>query len=204
MWLLITFIIVWALSPGPVVIMTLHESRKHGLKSGIAVASGATLTSILMVVMALFLHSAGISAILDLDSMTIIEQAGAFGIILMGLHVGYRSLMPSTSETTLSNLNSKTRFGFGQGMMVMATYIPQALVYYNVIIPQTVELESITMAIIVLGGLKIALIFGWHALVAFMATHAQNKLKVNSKYLGKIFEVATACLIVVLGINILI
>ena len=53
MWLLITFIIIWAISPGPVAIMTLHESRKHGVMAGIAVSGGASLTALLMVVLGL-------------------------------------------------------------------------------------------------------------------------------------------------------
>lgn len=203
MWLLITFIVIWALSPGPVMVMTLHETRKHGLLSGIAVSSGATVTSILMVIMAIILHSVGFSAILDMDSMTAIEQIGALGIILMGLNAGYKSLIPRNNETS-SEISSSTRFGFAQGMMVMATYIPQALIYYSVVIPQTVEPQAIMTAIIILGGLKVALIFGWHSLAAIVINRAQTVVKTNNKQIGKFFEVATACLIVALGINILI
>lgn len=201
MWLLITFIIIWAISPGPVVVMTLHEARKNGLMAGIAVSGGAALTAALMVIMALFLHMAGFSAILDLDGMMIIERIGALGIIGMGLYAGYKSLMPS-DNTSKSDVDSNARFGFVQGMMVMATYIPQALVYYNVVVPQTIDPESIMTTIILLGSLKVALIFGWHAAIAFMATRTQKL--VNTNRFGKFFEVATACLIIGLGINILI
>ncbi len=200
MWLLVTFITIWALSPGPVAVMTLHESRKHGFKAGVAVSGGATLTATLMVVAAVLLHIAGVSAILESDNLMVIERIGALGIIIMGLYAAYKSLWAEDDNT--DDINPGTKFGFVQGMMVMATYIPQALIYYNVIVPQTVEPQTIITAMIALGMLKVVLIFGWHSGIAFMATRAQNW--VGSNRFGKVFEIATACLIMGLGINILV
>lgn len=202
MWLLITFITIWAISPGPVAVMTLHESRKHGLMAGVAVSAGATLTSALMVIMGLFVHTIGFSAILDSEGMTMIERVGAVGIILMGLYAAYKSLWSSDEKTSKDDVQNMNKIGFIQGMMVMATYIPQALIYYNMIVPQTVEPETVITAIIALGSLKVILIFGWHSGIAFVATRAQNW--VGSKRFGKVFEIATAGLIMLLGINILI
>lgn len=202
MWLLITFIAIWALSPGPVAVITLHETRKHGLMAGVAVSGGATLTATLMVIGALFIHAVGFSAILDSDGMIVIERIGAFGIILMGMYAGYKSLWASTNEAVTNNMEPNTKLGFIQGVMVMATYIPQALIYYNMIVPQTVDSEAIITTIIALGTLKVVLIFGWHAGIAFIASRTQNL--VGSKRFGKVFEVVTACLIMGLGINILV
>lgn len=202
MWLLITFITIWAISPGPVAVMTLHESRKHGLMAGVAVSAGATLTAALMVIMGLFVHTIGFSAILDSEGMTMIERVGAVGIILMGLYAAYKSLWSSDEKTSKDDVQNMNKIGFIQGMMVMATYIPQALIYYNMIVPQTVEPETVITAIIALGSLKVILIFGWHSGIAFVATRAQNW--VGSKRFGKVFEIATAGLIMLLGINILI
>lgn len=202
MWLLISFIAIWALSPGPVAVITLHETRKHGLMAGVAVSGGATLTAMFMVIGALFIHAIGFSAILDSHGMIIIEQIGAFGIILMGIYAGYKSLWTTADETVRSNTNSTNKLGFVQGMMVMATYIPQALIYYTMIVPQTVEPDAIMPTIIALGTLKVVLIFGWHSAIAFIATHAQNW--VGSNRFGKFFEISTACLIMGLGINILV
>lgn len=83
----------------------------------------------------------------------------------------------------------------------MATYIPQALVYYLLIVPQTVEPSAIITSIIVLGTLKVIMIFGWHAGIAFVANRTQSWT--GSNRFGKLFEVATAGLIMLLGINIL-
>lgn len=92
MWLLVTFIVIWALSPGPVTVLTLHKSRKNGLFSGIAVTSGATVTSLLMVIGGILLYSACFSTILASDNMILIERIGAIGIIIMGMLAAYKSL----------------------------------------------------------------------------------------------------------------
>ncbi|GEM_PF-2405240 len=203
MVLLITFIIIWALSPGPVAVMTLHESRKNGLMTGVGVAGGATITSILMVMMALAIYSTEFSTLIASDSgmMQSIEQIGALGIIIMGMIAGYKSLWAKHDEST-SDSQTNTKFAWLQGMMVMATYIPQALVYYNVIVPKTVEPYAVVSTIILLGTVKVILIFGWHVMIAFVATRSQNWM--TNKRFGKTLELATACLIMALGINILI
>lgn len=204
MGLLITFIIVWALSPGPVAVLTLHESRKNGFMAGVAISGGATLTSILMVIMAGVLYTVGFPTVPESDNtlMTLIERLGAFGIIFMGMYAGYKSLWSSNDNTNQTDSNPKTKRQWVQGMMVMATYIPQALFFYSVIIPQTVDTQSILTTIIVLGTVKVILIFGWHSIIAFIATRSQRWMG-NPRF-GKVLEVTTACLIMVLGLNILI
>lgn len=201
MWLLITFITIWAVSPGPVAVMTLHETRKRGLMAGISVSAGAALTSVLMVISALVVHMIGFSTILESDSMIVIERIGALGIVLMGLYAGYKSLWSVDDKKSNDDTNPSNKFGFAQGMLVMATYIPQALIYYNMIIPQTVQPETVMTTIIVLGTLKVTLIFGWHALIALIANRSHNL--VSNKRFGKFFEISTACLIMALGLNIL-
>lgn len=204
MWLLITFIAIWALSPGPVAVITLHETRKHGFMAGVAVSSGATLTALLMVISALLIHIIGLTTIIDSNEMVIIEHIGAFGIIFMGMYAGYKSLWSSTDKPAQQdNTTSNNKLGFIQGMMVMATYIPQALIYYTMIVPQTVQPETIMTAILALGTLKVILIFGWHSAIAFIAIRTQNWVGGN-KHFGKFFEIATACLIMGLGLNILV
>ena len=204
MWLLISVIVVWALSPGPVAVMTVHESRKSGLMSGVAISGGATITSLLMVMMAIVLHAIGFSTVHESDNlmMTMIERVGAFGIILMGLSAGYKSLWANREDVDDNHANSSTKMNWVQGMMVMATYIPQALVFYCMVIPQTVDPQAVISTIILLGTLKVILIFGWHAGIAYVATRSQNWMG-NPRF-GKLFEVATACLIMALGINILV
>lgn len=200
MWLLITFITIWAVSPGPVAVITLHESRKHGLMAGVAVSAGATLTSALMVLMGVIVHLIGFSAIIESHGMVTIERIGAIGIISMGIYAAYKSIW-SVQDTNQDATPFLNKVGFIQGMMVMATYIPQALIYYNMIIPQTIEPDSILSAILLLGTLKVVLILGWHSGIAYIATRT-NLWGGNNRF-GKLFEVATAGLMMLLGINIL-
>lgn len=202
MWLLITFITIWALSPGPVAVMTVHQAHKYGLPASIAVAGGATLTSILMVGGGLLIHTAGFSPMLESDHMFYIERMGAMGIIGMGLYAGYKSLFSQPDDTTETSVDFNIRAGFGQGMLVMTTYTPQALIFYNLIVPQSVERDAILTTIVTVGTLKVVLIFGWHTLIAMVATRSQNWLA--NKSFSTALEVATALLLVALGINILI
>ena len=202
MSLLIVFIMVWALSPGPVAVMTLHKAKKQGYMSGVAVACGATLTSALMVIAALLIHFLGFNAISDTSEFIVIERLGAFGIIVMGLYAGYKSLGFVKNQDDTPEVPTNHRLGFIQGMMIMATYIPQAVIFYTVIVPQSISTESILPVIIGLGSLKVALILVWHSLIAVMATKAQRWL--DNQRVGKGLDVATACLLVGLGINILI
>ena len=203
MWLLISFIVVWAISPGPVFMITIHEARKNGFLAGLAVSGGASVTSLAMVAMGLIVHHAGFSTFIEQDGMLFFEKAGAIGIIGMGLYAGYKSLAADKKESVSSDLSAKMQFGFGQGLMIMATYIPQALVYYNVIIPRTISFSQVAPTIVVLGALKVALIFGWHAMVAWLATRKQKIITLNKSPSGKVFEALTSVLIVGLGINIL-
>lgn len=202
MWLLITFIVIWAVSPGPVAVMTLKEARRNGSSAGVAVSAGASLTATIMVIAALIVHAAGLSLVLESDSMALVEKLGAVGITLMGLYAGYRCLR-SASDKAVNSLD-KPRSGvcFVQGMAIMATYIPQALIYYNIIIPQSVELASVFTAIVALGALKVGLIFFWHAGLALVATRSRARL--SNRPLSKALELSLACLIVAMGLNILI
>lgn len=207
MWLLISFIIIWTLSPGPVALMTFHRARKQGLLAGVAVAGGATATTLLLVLMALFLQCVGFSANFAAERMLLVERGGALGIILMGMYAGYKSLLFHSDDTATGKISSGkelpgTKAGFVQGMMVTVAHAPQALLFYNVLVAQTVEPQAIPLAIIILGSLKITLVLGWHAAIAFCAT--RTLVWNGNKRFGKFFEVTAAGLIVVLGINILI
>ena len=202
MWLLITFVIVWALSPGPIMVMTMHKTRKYGLMAGVAVAGGASLTATLMVLCAMFIQSTGLSAIVETNLMVLVERIGASIIVSMGLFAGYRSLANNANKKTFGNANAQTHAGFLQGMMIMGTYFPQALMYYNLLVPQSIDTDAITIAIAGLGALKVLLIFGWHSGIAFITVHTENWALDNR--FGQVLEVATACIMVGLGVNVLI
>ena len=201
MWLLITFIILWAVTPGPVFIMTIQETRKHGSRRGIALSSGATATSVIMVLIALLIHSTGFTTFDESSSMFLIERIGSIGIILMGLFAGYKCMFVKAAEPSEGEPIC-TRTGFIKGMCLMATNIPQALLFYTVIMPQTVEASEMASTIIGLGSLKVIMIFGFHAIVAIVADRSKNFS--GNKRTKTVFDFALAALIVGMGVNMLI
>lgn len=201
MWLLITFITLWAITPGPVFIMTIQETRKHGLRAGVAISAGATLTSALMVIAALFIHLSGLSAALEASNMLIIEQVGAVGIILFGIYAGYKCFSVIRDEPDDDLPQNHTRGSFAQGVVLMMTSIPQALVFYNVIMPQTLELSKMTSTIMGLGTLKVPMIFGFHAGVALISGRSQSVF--GNVRIKKGLDFSLALLLVGMGVNIL-
>jgi threonine/homoserine/homoserine lactone efflux protein len=201
MGVLITFIVVWALSPGPVAVMTIHKARTQGAGEGMAVAIGATITSAIMVAAALLVHLSDITTLLESDAVSLVEHLGALVIIGLGMRMGYTSI--ATDRTASQNMiQPEQKRGLVQGMMIMATYIPQALVFYNIIIPQTVSVETTVTAIMGLGLLKVLLILGWHVGIAQATVYATGRLQMGR--FGQVMELAAGCLLAVIGINILI
>ena len=201
MWLLITFVILWAITPGPVFIMIIQEARKRGSAAGISISAGAAVTSILMVVSALFIHSSGLSAVLNSPKMSFIEQAGAIGIILMGLFTVYKSIGIKKGSVDFKNDQSSTGGSFMQGMGLMIANIPQALLFFNIIVPQTVAPEALAGTIVALGSLKIVVTFGCHSVAALISGRAQPLF--NSTRFKAVFDVSMATLVVGMGVNIL-
>ena len=201
MWLLVTFITLWAISPGPVCILTIQESRRLNARAGVAISAGSAVTATLMVVFALVIHLAGLTTLLDPENMSIIEIVGALGIISMGLYAGYKCLLAKKDKTTVAEAETSSRASFFQGMAIMVTNIPHALIFYNVIMPQTVELADMTTTILALGSLKVVLIFGFHTAVAFVASFAQKWL--NHNRLRTVLDFSMSSLLVLMGVNIL-
>jgi len=169
---------------------------------GMAVAGGATITATLMVIGGLYVHSSGLLSILESSSMGLLEQLGGFGIVMIGIYAAYRCLWVTGETEEVDAVRPGGKAGFLQGMLLMATYIPQALIFYNVIVPQSVDTASIPEVIMALGGLKITLIFVWHSGIAFLAGRANNLMQ--NHLLGRVLEFALACLIVAMGVNILV
>ncbi|MEM8858643.1 MAG: LysE family transporter [Chloroflexota bacterium] len=201
MWLLVTYITILSFAPGPVFIKTVQEARNRGIKAGISIASGASIAAILIILAGLIIHSMGFSEILDSSGMLILEQIGAVGIILMGLYAGYQCLAASFSEAEEHSEAAPAGTGLIQGMGMMVPTIPHGLLFYNVIIPQTVELEAVTSTIIGLGVLEVAMLFGFHAIVASVAGRSHSFVR-NPRF-KKVFDFSLATLLVIMGINIL-
>jgi threonine/homoserine/homoserine lactone efflux protein len=201
MWLLTSMIVIWGVSPGPVTIMTVQNARKHGRRSGIAVACGATLMAALVTIAALLIESLGFREAVASSRFYFVEQAGASGIVLMGLLAGCKTLWPAGHKNRATIRETGARRGFLQGMMIGATYLPQALVFFTMIVPETIGAGSATNAILFLGGLRVCLNLAYHSLIAMAATKAQGWLK-NNRF-EKWLELAASILMVGIGANVL-
>ena len=201
MWLLITYILILSIAPGPVFIKTVQEARIKGTRAGIYIALGASIAGVFIVIAGLIIHSLGFSAILDSSSMFVIEQIGAIGIILMGIYAGYQCLTASLDQENVELEGCVSNKGIMQGMGMMLPTIPHGLLFYNIIVPQTVELNSITSTIIGLGVVEVVLIFGYHAIVAFLAGRSQRLIQ--NVRVTKVLDFSLAILLVGMGVNIL-
>ncbi len=201
MWLLITYIIILSIAPGPVFIKTVQEARRNGANAGMLVALGASIMAIVIVLAAMAIHSLGFSAVLDSSSMSIIEQIGAVGIILIGAYAGYKCLTASFEEADAPENAAGTKTRLLQGMGMMVPTIPHGLLFYNVILPQTVGIDALPSLMIWIGALEVAMLFGYHALVAFIADRS-NKMVRNTRY-KKVFDFSLAALLIGMGVNIL-
>ncbi len=201
MWLIVIYITIWTISPGPVCIKTIQEVRNNGTKAGVTIAAGASITAVLMVLAGLIIYSLGFSAILDSSGVTMIEQIGAVAIILMGLYGAFKCFTLTASQLDDSAVESSNRTGLLQGMGVMATGIPQALLVYVVMIPQTVELSSVTTTILVLGSLNVAMVFGFYSLVAAITGRSQQMVR-NNRF-KKVLDFSLASILIGMGANIL-
>lgn len=197
MWLLITYITIWTVAPGPVFIKIIQVVRNQGTKAGLIMSMGATLTAILMVIAGLIIYTFGLSTILDSVGVIMIEQIGAVAIILMGLYAGYKCFKTQSIESGASVAESAKRSSLIQGMGVMATGIPQALLVYVVMIPQTVELRAEASTIIGLGSLNVLMVFAFYSLVAIVTGRSQQMVR-NNRF-KNVFDYSLAGLLIGMG-----
>ena len=201
MWLIVIYITVWTVSPGPVCIKTIQEVRTNGTKAGVTIAIGATITAVLMVLAGLIIYRLGFSAILGSSGVTMIEQIGAVAVILMGLYAAFKCFVVTSVQPDDLAVESSKRAGLLQGMGVMATGIPQALLVYVVMIPQTVEQSAATTTILVLGALNVAMVFFFYSLVAAITGRSQQMVR-NNRF-KSVFDFSLAAMLVGMGVNIL-
>ena len=201
MWLIVIYITVWTVSPGPVCIKTIQEVRKSGTKAGFTIATGSTITAVLMVLAGLAIYRLGFSAILDSSGVTMIEQVGAVAIILMGLYAAFKCSVSTSIEADDSAVEPSNRAGLLQGMGVMATGTPQAMLVYVVMIPQTVELSAVTSTILMLGSLNVAMVFCFYSLVAAITGRSQQMVR-NNRF-KSVFDFSLAAMLVGMGASIL-
>lgn len=202
MSLLVIFLIIWTLSPGPVAALTLDRSKRFGQASGIAVALGATLSTALILAAVIAAYLFGYSLILDDGTSKATEQLGASFIVMYGLFLGGKAVRTSLSSEQTSTPMSVQYLSFLQGVMIVMVSIPQSIIFYVVLVPQAVDHTMLLQTIICLGTVKVGLMFCVHAALVAIATRAQPWL--DSPLVSRGLDVVMASLLVFFGVNLLV
>lgn len=196
------YLIGSTLSPGPVAVLTIHNTTRHGRPAGIAVAMGGTVTMTICVVIALALAVNNSLGHVSLGTANLYQQVGAIFILIMGLHTGYRSLFGTQQRESRPTQSSQTIKSFITGMTLMMPYFPPAILFYTVILPQYANPANLNTIILFMGLFKIVITIGWYSTLSFAANSIQKWL-FNAR-LQRLVEFSVACLLIVTSITILV
>lgn len=202
MTFLFIFLFVWTLAPGPVAALTLDRARRFGRSAGVAVALGATLSTALILAAVVAAYLFGFSLLLDDSTSQAVEQFGASFIVLYGLFLGGKAVRRVLHSEQSSTPLSVQHLSFLQGMMIVTASVPQSILFYVMLVPQTVAPDALLPTIICLGSIKVGLVLVGHVAVAVIATRVQHWFE--SPFLSRGLDVAMASLLVLFGVSILI
>lgn len=202
MFILFIFLFLWTLSPGPIMVLTINQARDCGQWAGISVAAGATCASGLILTAVLIAQWLGINLNLNGVNARSFEYVGAFLIVLFGVIIAYRTLFTKQKHDSSVPNGSFNTQGFWQGMLIVTASIPQSIIFYIILVPQSVPAPQVFSTILTLGLLKVALLFIWHAGIAVLTQRFQNVL-IDSR-LNKSFDFTLATILVFFGFSILI
>lgn len=197
----IAYLVMSTLSPGPVTVLTIKNTTQHGRSAGTAVALGGAATTSLFIVLALLLsnnHWLNVT----LHTANIYQQVGAVFILIMGFITGYKSLFTrdAVQETAVSSNQLVKSFFVGMGLMM--PYLPQAILFYTVILPHHATVTNLSNLILFMGGLKVVLTVGWYTLLA-AAAKSIHAWFFNAR-IQRILEFAVACFLVGIGLTLLV
>ncbi len=193
------YLIVSTLSPGPVTVVTAHNTARYGRSTGIAVALGGAATMALFAIAAAMLTAGSHMIQVPVDTANTTQQAGALFILAMGLMTGYHSLVGNHQKnqtTTQTNVNAKSFFS---GLALMFPYFPQAILFYTIILPQYVAADNLVNIILLMGLLKVLLTVGWYTAVAYLAQPLQNWL--FNPRLQRVVGFGIACFFIVTSVK---
>jgi len=202
MWIPLLYLITSTLSPGPVTVLTVHNTTRYGRLAGIAMAMGGSVTMAIFVAIASALTINNSMSHISVDTANLYQQVGAIFILLMGLHVGYRSLFGIEQQATRSLHSDQIAKSFFAGMALMAPYFPPAILFYTVILPQYANPANLNNTVLLMGLLKIIITFSWYSTLSFAAKSIQ-KWVFNAK-IQRVVEFGVACFLISISITILV
>lgn len=196
------YLLISTVSPGPVTVLTIHNTTKHGRLPGIAVALGGAVTTALFAAIAFLLTTNSSLNHISLNTANFFQQVSGGLILLMGLHTGYRSLFNNHQQNNQLPHSSQVRKCFFAGLLLMLPHLPAATLFYTVILPQYAGAADLNKIILVMGLLKIMMTICWYSALAFATQPVQKWL--NNVKIQRALEFGVACFLVVISITILV
>lgn len=169
----IMYLVMSTLSPGPVTVLTIKNTTQYGRTAGTAVALGGAATTTFFVAIAVML-TAGSFINVSLSTAEYYQKGGAIFILVMGLVAGYKSLFAQNKVTKAAPSSNQTAKSFFTGMGLMTPYLPQAILFYTVILPHHMQTINLLNGILLMGLIKIVLTISWYSVVSVAAESIQT------------------------------
>ena len=200
-WVSLTYLLLSTLTPGPVTIMTIRTTALYGRRAGLAVALGGAATAALFVAVSLTMTRFDVVG-QPLHAGNYYQQGGALFFLMLGLISGYKVLASRQVSHSTGAKPDRLLASFFTGMGLMAPYLPQAVLFYTVILPQHTLTGELASDILLVGTLKIGLTIGWYSLLAQAAQSIQTWF--FHQHTQRVVESVAACLLLVISITMLI
>lgn len=194
------YLLTSTVSPGPVTVLTIHNTSRHGRLSGISVALGGAAATILFVAIAFLLTTNRSLSHISINTANFFQQVSAILILMMGLHAGYRSLVGGQQPDNQLPQSSQRKQCFWAGFLLMLPHLPAAILFYTVILPQYAS--DLANMVLLMGLLKIMMTVCWYSALSFAAKPIQKWL--NNVKIQRALEFGVACFLVITGITILV
>ncbi len=196
----ILYLIVSTLTPGPVTILTVRNTTRYGRLPGMSVGWGGAVTTAVFVTVAVALTFNETS--FDVSTHNITRQGGAIFILGMGVMTGYRSIFGQQEISTKSMPSNQIVKSFFTGILLMAPYFPQAILFYTVILPHYTLPATLGHTILIMGLFKIIITIGWYSALALLAEPLQKWL--FSGQVQRFVEFGLSCLLIGMSITLFI
>jgi len=196
------YLLTSTVSPGPVTVLTIHNTSKYGRLPGIAVGLGGAVTTTVFVAIAFILTTNSYLNDISTNTANYFQQISAILILFMGLHAGYRSLFANPQQEDQLPHSSQIKQCFITGLLLMLPHLPAAILFYTVILPQYTHAGNLAQMVFVTGMLKILMTVCWYSAVSFAAKPIHKWL--NNVKIQRALEFSVACFLVVISITILV
>ncbi len=196
------YLLTSTVSPGPVTVLTIHNTSKYGRLSGISVALGGAAATVLFVVLAFLLTTNRSLGHISINTANYFQQISAVLILLMGLHAGYHSMVGSKQHDKELRYSNQRKQCFWAGFLLMLPHLPAAILFYTVILPQYANMNEPANMVLLMGLVKTILTISWYSALSFAAKPVQKWLS-NVK-IQRALEFGVACFLIITGITIFI